>query len=92
MSSIFDQDLPRNAANFTPLSPLSFLERAAEPTGSLGLRFRRRSFRVALGLSRDVAYSSLGSDRSSGADLNSSFSIGFRARSFPPNFPCTRTK
>ena len=30
MASIFDQDLPRNAANFTPLSPLSFLERAAE--------------------------------------------------------------
>jgi fatty-acyl-CoA synthase len=30
MSSIFDQDLPRTAANFTPLSPLSFLERAAE--------------------------------------------------------------
>jgi fatty-acyl-CoA synthase len=30
MASIFDQDLPRNPANFTPLSPLSFLERAAE--------------------------------------------------------------
>jgi fatty-acyl-CoA synthase len=30
MASIFDQDLPRNEANFTPLSPLSFLERAAE--------------------------------------------------------------
>ncbi|GAB3761495.1 acyl-CoA synthetase [Ramlibacter monticola] len=30
MSSIFDQDLPRNAANHAPLSPLSFLERAAE--------------------------------------------------------------
>src|SRR5690606_24684842 len=30
MASIFDQDLPRNAANFAPLSPLSFLERAAE--------------------------------------------------------------
>jgi fatty-acyl-CoA synthase len=30
MASIFDQDLPRNAANFTPISPLSFLERAAE--------------------------------------------------------------
>lgn len=30
MASIFDQDLPRNAANFTPFSPLSFLERAAE--------------------------------------------------------------
>src|SRR6185295_7445301 len=30
MSSIFDQDLPRNAANFAPLSPLSFLERAAD--------------------------------------------------------------
>jgi len=28
--SIFDQDLPRNPANFTPLSPLSFIERAAE--------------------------------------------------------------
>ena len=30
MASIFDQDLTRNEANFTPLSPLSFLERAAE--------------------------------------------------------------
>ncbi|HZN46936.1 MAG TPA: AMP-binding protein, partial [Ramlibacter sp.] len=30
MASIFDQDLPRNDANFTPLSPLTFLERAAE--------------------------------------------------------------
>jgi fatty-acyl-CoA synthase len=30
MASIFDQDLPRNEANFTPMSPLSFLERAAE--------------------------------------------------------------
>jgi fatty-acyl-CoA synthase len=30
MASIFDQDLPRNDANFTPLSPLPFIERAAE--------------------------------------------------------------
>ncbi|MBC5785807.1 acyl-CoA synthetase [Ramlibacter sp. USB13] len=30
MASIFDQDLPRNEANYTPLSPLSFLERAAD--------------------------------------------------------------
>jgi fatty-acyl-CoA synthase len=30
MTSIFDRDLPRSAANHTPLSPLSFLERAAE--------------------------------------------------------------
>lgn len=30
MPSIFEQDLPRNAANFTPISPLSFLERAAD--------------------------------------------------------------
>src|SRR4051812_46071740 len=30
MAAIFDQDLPRNEANFTPLSPLSFLERAAD--------------------------------------------------------------
>jgi fatty-acyl-CoA synthase len=30
MSSIFDQDLPRNEANFAPLSPLSFIARAAE--------------------------------------------------------------
>src|SRR5437764_9577106 len=30
MGAIFDQDLPRNEANFTPLSPLSFLERAAD--------------------------------------------------------------
>lgn len=30
MTSIFEQDLPRNAANFAPLTPLSFLERTAE--------------------------------------------------------------
>ena len=30
MTHIFDQDLPRNEANFTPLSPLAFIERAAE--------------------------------------------------------------
>jgi fatty-acyl-CoA synthase len=30
MSTIFDQDLPRNEANHVPLSPLSFIERAAE--------------------------------------------------------------
>jgi fatty-acyl-CoA synthase len=30
MPSIFDQDLPRTAANFAAMTPLSFLERAAE--------------------------------------------------------------
>ena len=30
MTSIFEQDLPRNAANHAPLTPLSFLERTAE--------------------------------------------------------------
>ena len=30
MSSIFDQDLPRNEANFAAMTPLFFLERAAE--------------------------------------------------------------
>ena len=30
MASIFDQDLPRNEANFTPLTPLTFIERAAD--------------------------------------------------------------
>jgi Acyl-CoA synthetases (AMP-forming)/AMP-acid ligases II len=30
MSSIFDQHLERNAANYAPLSPLSFIERTAE--------------------------------------------------------------
>ena len=30
MASMFDQDLPRNEANFAALSPLSFLERAAD--------------------------------------------------------------
>src|SRR5262245_3251549 len=29
MSSAYDQDLPRNPANFQPLTPLTFLERAA---------------------------------------------------------------
>ena len=30
MHNIYDQDLPRNTANFTALSPLSFIERTAE--------------------------------------------------------------
>src|SRR3954453_1629670 len=30
MSSIFDQDLPRTAANFSPMTPLAFLQRSAE--------------------------------------------------------------
>ncbi|MBT9442012.1 MAG: AMP-binding protein, partial [Acidovorax sp.] len=30
MTSIFDQHLPRNEANFAALSPLSFIERTAE--------------------------------------------------------------
>ncbi len=30
MTSIFEQDLPRNAANHAPLTPLAFLERTAE--------------------------------------------------------------
>jgi fatty-acyl-CoA synthase len=30
MPSIYDQDLPRNEANFAPISPLSFIERTAE--------------------------------------------------------------
>src|SRR3954470_18797932 len=30
MTSIFDQDLPRTAANFSPMTPLVFLERAAQ--------------------------------------------------------------
>ena len=30
MNTIFDQDLPRNEANKVPLSPLSFIDRAAE--------------------------------------------------------------
>ncbi|MBX3654710.1 MAG: acyl-CoA synthetase [Ramlibacter sp.] len=30
MTSIFDQDLPRNEANFAPFSPLAFIERTAE--------------------------------------------------------------
>ena len=30
MTSIFDQDLPRNEANFAPISPIAFIERAAE--------------------------------------------------------------
>ena len=30
MTSIFDQNLPRTAANFAPLSPLGFIERTAE--------------------------------------------------------------
>lgn len=30
MPGIFDQDLPRNEANFAPISPLAFIERTAE--------------------------------------------------------------
>lgn len=30
MTSIFDQDLPKNAANYTVLTPLTFIERAAQ--------------------------------------------------------------
>ena len=30
MTSIFDQDLPRTPANFTPMTPLAFLQRSAE--------------------------------------------------------------
>lgn len=30
MRNIFDQDLPRTEANYAALSPLSFIERAAE--------------------------------------------------------------
>jgi fatty-acyl-CoA synthase len=30
MTSIYDQHLPRNEANFAPLSPLAFIERTAE--------------------------------------------------------------
>ncbi|MBC7602644.1 MAG: acyl-CoA synthetase [Ramlibacter sp.] len=30
MTNIFDQDLPRNEANFAPISPLSFIERTAQ--------------------------------------------------------------
>jgi len=34
-SSIFDQDLGKNAANYVPLSPVSFVERSAEVYGDL---------------------------------------------------------
>jgi fatty-acyl-CoA synthase len=33
--SIYDQDLDRNAANYVPLSPISFVERSAEVFGDL---------------------------------------------------------
>ena len=35
MTSIFDQDLDQNSANFTALSPVSFVERSAEVFGDL---------------------------------------------------------
>jgi fatty-acyl-CoA synthase len=35
MTSIYDQDLSKNAANFVALSPLSFVERSAEVFGDL---------------------------------------------------------
>ncbi|MDR6861403.1 hypothetical protein J2W96_007746 [Variovorax guangxiensis] len=30
MNSMFDRHLPRNEANFAPITPLSFIQRAAE--------------------------------------------------------------
>ncbi len=36
MSNIFDQHLPKTSANFTPLSPVSFVERSAEVYADLG--------------------------------------------------------
>ena len=35
MTNIYDQQLDRNAANFVPLSPISFVERSAEVFGDL---------------------------------------------------------
>ena len=35
MTSIYDQGLDRNDANFVPLSPVSFVERSAEVFGDL---------------------------------------------------------
>ena len=35
MTSIYDRDLDRNAANFVPLTPVSFVERSAEVFGDL---------------------------------------------------------
>ena len=35
MTNIFDQDLDKNPANYTPLSPVSFVERSAEIFGDL---------------------------------------------------------
>jgi fatty-acyl-CoA synthase len=71
--NIFEQDLPKNAANYAPLSPISFVERAAEVFGDLpavihGQRryswaqCRERSARLgaalqALGAERGVAVS-----------------------------------
>ena len=63
LTSVFDRDLDRNAANFTPLSPISFLERAARVFpdhtavihGSLRLRYRdlhARSLALAGALGR----------------------------------------
>jgi fatty-acyl-CoA synthase len=73
MTSIYDQDLGRNAANYAPLSPVSFVERSAEvfrdlPAVVHGKRrytwkeVRDRSARLAaalqkLGVSRGTAVS-----------------------------------
>ena len=38
MTNIFDQDLDPNPANFTALSPVSFVERSAEIFGDLNLK------------------------------------------------------
>ncbi|MFN5164745.1 MAG: AMP-binding protein, partial [Pseudomonadota bacterium] len=35
MTGIYDRDLDRNAANFVPLTPVSFVERSAEVFGDL---------------------------------------------------------
>lgn len=58
MTSIFDTDLGKNAANFVALSPVSFVERTAEVFGDLpavvhgSRRYTWRQTATARGASR----------------------------------------
>lgn len=62
MPSIFEQDLPRNEANFAPITPLSFLQRSAEVypdrlavVHGLGAHALRRSWRELYTRCRQLA-------------------------------------
>ena len=50
--SIYDQDLEKNSANYVPLSPVSFIERAAICRCYFPCDFPMRTFQTSGPLSR----------------------------------------